>query len=123
MGFLTQGVKLVIRSEIFDPRFNVVDSLCEVYEARCYVFDSFCEIFDSTYDVFDSCEFFYPMYDVCDLRHGVLHSSSGQTFNLLSFVPPGCRKLKKAVNSFYGTSHFLDNPAATIDVLTGSGNP
>ena len=51
MGFLTQGVKLVIRSEIFDPRFNVVDSLCEVYEARCYVFDSFCETFDFRYDI------------------------------------------------------------------------
>ena len=67
--------------------------------------------------------FFYPRYDVFDLRHAVLQSSSRQTFSLLSFLPHGCCKVKKSVNSFYGTSHFLDNPAATIDVLTGSGSP
>jgi hypothetical protein len=79
LRFLTQGILLVIRSKIFDPRFNVCDSLCEVYEVRCYVFNSFCKIFKSKYDVFDSlCKVFDPMYDVCDLRHGLLHSSSRQ---------------------------------------------
>jgi hypothetical protein len=35
---LIQGIKLVMRSEISDSKYNVFDLFCEVYDARCYVF-------------------------------------------------------------------------------------
>ena len=79
MRFLTQGIMLVIHSEIFDSRYNVFDSFCEVYEARCYVFYSFCEIFDFRYDIETRLRFltqgimlvirseiFDPRFNVCD---------------------------------------------------------
>jgi hypothetical protein len=78
--FLTQGIMLVIRSEIFDSRYDVFDSLCEVYNARFYVFDSFGEIFDFWYDIDTRVRFLTQgimlviRSEVFDPRFNVCHS-------------------------------------------------
>ena len=74
----------------------------------------------------------FVIHSVTLLTPGIMFVTSGVVFctpavaktcNRLSFLRPDCCKLKKSVNSFCGTSQFLDNPTATIDILTGSGNP
>jgi hypothetical protein len=80
MRFLTQGIRLVIRSEIFYSKYNIFDLFYEVYDARCYVFFSFCDIFDFRYDTVTRMRFltqgiklvirseiFYSKYNVFDL--------------------------------------------------------